>query len=164
MPTQKIEKDAKRGLLLVAALAASVAVAAAGCGSASTDATAQAKAPAAAQAEAPAAAATATAGSYIDFADYEANKDAYASSNVVLFFNAAWCSTCKIVRDNIAADPTSIPADLTIVQVDFDSATELKRKHGVTVQHTFVQVDPAGNELAKWAGSLTAEEIAQNTV
>ena len=93
MPTQKIEKDAKRGLLLVAALAASVAVAAAGCGSASTDATAQAKAPAAAQAEAPAAAATATAGSYIDFADYEANKDAYASSNVVLFFNAAWCST-----------------------------------------------------------------------
>jgi thiol:disulfide interchange protein len=161
----------KSGLLFLTALALSVTTA--GCGSTSADspesneapAAAQAEAPAAASAEAPAAAqAEVAAGSYIDFADYEANKDAYASSNVVLFFNAAWCSTCKIVRDNIAADPTSIPADLTIVQVDFDSATELKRKHGVTVQHTFVQVDPAGNELAKWAGSLTAEEIAQNTV
>lgn len=103
-------------------------------------------------------------GSYITLADYDADKAAYSSTDVVLFFNAAWCSTCKVARDNIEADLAGIPSDLTIVVVDFDTATDLRQKYGVTVQHTFVQVDADGNELAKWSGSVTADEIAQNTV
>lgn len=103
-------------------------------------------------------------GSYLTLADYDADKAAYASTDVVLFFNAAWCSTCKVARDNIEADLAGIPSDLTIVVVDFDTATDLRQKYGVTVQHTFVQVDADGNELAKWSGSVTADEIAQNTV
>ena len=43
-------------------------------------------------------------GSYITLADYDADKAAYASTDVVLFFNAQWCSTCKVARDNIEAD------------------------------------------------------------
>ena len=103
-------------------------------------------------------------GSYITLADYEADKSAYSSTDVVLFFNAAWCSTCKEARDNIEADLAGIPSGLTIVVVDFDTATDLRQKYGVTVQHTFVQIDADGNELAKWSGSVTADEIAQNTV
>lgn len=103
-------------------------------------------------------------GSYITLADYDGDRGAFAATDVVLFFNADWCSTCKVARDNIQADLASIPAGLTIVVVDFDTATELREKHGVTVQHTFVQVDADGNELAKWSGSVTADEIAQNTV
>jgi thiol-disulfide isomerase/thioredoxin len=103
-------------------------------------------------------------GSYITLAEYDANKGRYASTDVVLFFNAEWCSTCKKARDNIEASLASIPADLTIVVVDFDTANDLRQKYGVTVQHTFVQVDADGNELAKWSGSVTADEIAQNTV
>jgi hypothetical protein len=103
-------------------------------------------------------------GSYITLADYDADKAAYSSTDVVLFFNAAWCSTCKVARDNIEADLAGIPSDLTIVVVDFDTATDLRQKYGVTVQHTFVQVDADGSELAKWSGSVTADEIAQNTV
>ncbi len=53
---------------------------------------------------------------------------------------------------------------MTIVVVDFDTANDLRQKYGVTVQHTFVQVDAEGNELAKWSGSVTADEVAQNTV
>jgi thiol-disulfide isomerase/thioredoxin len=104
------------------------------------------------------------AGAYISLADYQASKDSYASSKVVLFFNATWCSTCKKARGNLEADLSAIPSDLAIVLVDFDSETDLKRQYGVTVQHTFVQVDADGNELAKWSGSLTAQEIAENTV
>jgi hypothetical protein len=48
--------------------------------------------------------------------------------------------------------------------VDFDNETDLRKKYGVTIQHTFVQIDKDGNSLAKWAGSTTAEEIAEKTV
>ena len=103
-------------------------------------------------------------GSYITLAEYEADKAAYDAGDVVLFFNASWCSTCKIARDNLTADPAAIPEGLTIVTVDFDEATDLKQQYGVTLQHTFVQIGPDGAELAKWSGSVTAEEIAGNTV
>jgi thiol-disulfide isomerase/thioredoxin len=103
-------------------------------------------------------------GSYITLAEYEADKAAYDAGDVVLFFNASWCSTCKIARDNLTADPAAIPDGLTIVTVDFDEATDLKQQYGVTLQHTFVQIGPDGAELAKWSGSVTAEEIAGNTV
>ena len=108
-------------------------------------------------------AAQSAAGSYITLADYEGSKDMYAASDVVLFFNASWCSTCKEARENLEADPAAIPAGLTIVKVDYDDSDELKQKYGVTVQHTFVQVDADGNELAKWNGSVTADEIAKQT-
>lgn len=160
----------KSGLLFLTALALSVTTA--GCGSTSADSPESNEAAAAAEtalaetplAETPSAGTGSGPGAYIDFADYEANKAAYDSTDVVLFFNAAWCSTCKVARDNIESDLSAIPSDLTIVLVDFDSAQDLRKKYGVTVQHTFVQVDPAGNELAKWASSLTTEEIAKNTV
>jgi len=103
-------------------------------------------------------------GSYITLAEYETNSAQFDDTNVVLFFNAAWCSTCKKARENIEADLTAIPSDLTIVMVDFDSADDLRRKYGVTLQHTFVQIDPAGNELVKWSGSSTPSQIAENTV
>lgn len=103
-------------------------------------------------------------GSYITLQDYEGSKERYINSDVVLFFNANWCSSCKIARDNIESSLDSIPSNLTIVLVDFDLETELRKKYGVTIQHTFVQIDKNGDELAKWAGSLTAEQIAENTV
>ena len=103
-------------------------------------------------------------GSYLTLREYEGSKDLYINANVVLFFNANWCSTCKIARDNIESNLDSIPSDLVIVVVDFDSETELRKKYGVTIQHTFIQVDMNGNQLAKWSGSVTAEEIAKRTV
>ena len=107
--------------------------------------------------------AAAASGAYIDLATYEAGKDMYAGTDVVLFFNAAWCSTCKEARENLEAEPAAIPAGLTIVAVDYDDSDALKQKYGVTVQHTFVQVDADGNEIAKWNGSVTADEIAKQT-
>lgn len=98
-------------------------------------------------------------GAYLTFADYEANEDAFASTKVVLFFSAIWCSTCKRARDNIEADLAAIPADLTIVVADFDTAIELRRTYGVGIQHTFVFIDNQGNEIKKWAGSVTTDDI-----
>lgn len=106
----------------------------------------------------------AASGAYVTLAEYEGSKDRYADSDVVLFFNADWCSTCKEARENLTGDPAAIPAGLTIVKVDYDDSDALKQKYGVTVQHTFVQVDADGNELATWSGSVTADQIAEQTV
>lgn len=108
----------------------------------------------------PAAAAT---GAYITLAQYEGSKDMYADGDVVLFFAADWCPTCQEATKNLEANPAAIPAGLAIVRVDYDNSDDLKQKYGVTTQHTFVQVDADGNEVAKWTGSVTADEIAKQT-
>ena len=110
-----------------------------------------------------AAPAAAASGAYITLAQYEGSKDMYAEGDVVLFFAADWCPTCQEATANLEADPAAIPAGLAIVRVDYDNSDELKQKYGVTVQHTFVQVDADGNEVAKWSGSVTADEIAKQT-
>jgi thioredoxin 1 len=103
-------------------------------------------------------------GSYLTLQEFEGSGDRFKDADVVFFFNANWCSTCKIARDNIESNLNAIPTGLAIVVVDFDREIELRKKYGVTIQHTFVQIDGNGNQLAKWSGSVTAEEIAKRTV
>lgn len=103
-------------------------------------------------------AASATDGAWIDYAAYSEDPTAYADSDVVLFFYASWCPDCQETEASLDAD--GVPEGLTVVQVDFDSETELRQEYGVTVQHTFVHVDDEGAELKKWTGATTGAEIA----
>lgn len=84
---------------------------------------------------------------------------ASASHDVVLFFRASWCPTCKAVDADINAHLKDIPASLTILDVNYDDSTALKQKYGVTYQHTFVQVDAQGNLIKKWSGSPTLSAL-----
>lgn len=88
---------------------------------------------------------------------YGPEKIATAASrgNVVLFFRASWCPTCKAVDADIKANLGSIPENLTILDVDYDNSSALKVKYGVTQQHTFVEVDKDGGLIKKWLGSPT---------
>jgi thioredoxin 1 len=99
-------------------------------------------------------------GTYITLADYRGNEAMYANGDVVLFFHADWCPTCQATEEDLTANAAAIPPGLTIVKVDYDDSDDLKRQYGVTTQHTYVQVDPDGNELAKWTGSMTSADIA----
>ena len=93
------------------------------------------------------------AGSY---ESYAGDKLAYAETgNVVLFFRASWCPTCRALDKNIKENLSAIPTDLKILEVDYDNSQELKQKYGVTTQHTLVQVDKDGNMISKWSGSPT---------
>lgn len=102
------------------------------------------------------------AGSYIDYAAYEKEKNAVSDTKVVLFFHAPWCPICVGVEKTLTSAP--IPPGLTVVKVDFDSALELRQRYGVTIQHTFVQVDPSGRQLAKWSEGTAADQILGKTV
>lgn len=104
---------------------------------------------------------TVSAGYYLPYESFATYRDQYSDSKVVLFFNAAWCSTCQQARENIEASLGEIPADLAIVLVDFEDSIELRKKYGVTVQHTFIEIDSAGELLGKWSGSVTVEKIVE---
>ena len=94
---------------------------------------------------------------------YDASLLARAETGkVVLFFHAAWCPTCKGLEKNINMNLNDIPTDLTILKVDYDTASDLKDKYGIVIQHTLVQVDSKGNEITKWTGGYDIASIVKH--
>lgn len=94
------------------------------------------------------------------YSSYDTSKLANANNGkVVLFFHAPWCPHCKATDADILKNLSSIPSNVTILKVDYDSSGELKNKYGVTYQHTFVQVNSGGDKLKLWAGSATLNDI-----
>ena len=84
------------------------------------------------------------------------------AGKVVLFFRASWCPTCKALDANLKTNLNSIPEGVTILDVDYDNSAELKKKYGVTYQHTLVEVDSKGNMLKKWSGGETLDSVLKN--
>jgi thiol-disulfide isomerase/thioredoxin len=148
--------------LIVGASAAVLALLAA-CGGSETSTDAATSAPAASATETTPSTKPSTqepalpAGAYVDYADYQADPEAFAAGDVVLFFNASWCPTCQEAVKNL--EPADFPEGLTVVSVDYDSNLDLRKKYGVTTQHTFVQVGPDGEEIAKFTGATTIPQI-----
>ncbi len=102
------------------------------------------------------------AGAYLSAQEYEAQKASRAGTRVVLFFHAPWCSSCRATERALAQ--SGVPAGLTLVKVDYDTAQSLRQQYGVTVQHTYVQVAPDGSALTKFAGAISGADILAETV
>lgn len=91
---------------------------------------------------------------------YSAEKIALAADhNVVLFFHAPWCPYCRALNEDIEKNLNAIPHNLSILKTDYDTEVALKKKYGVTYQHTLVQIDKDGNMIQKWSGSPTLAEF-----
>ena len=90
---------------------------------------------------------------------YENTDIALLSGDIVLFFHASWCPTCRALDNDINEHLKDIPGGLSIVKVDYDSHQSLRQQYGVTRQHTLVQVDNQSNKLALWSGSPTLEAL-----
>jgi len=90
-----------------------------------------------------------------------ANYAAAEGDKRVLFFHAAWCPFCQEADRDFNANLEKIPAGVTLLKTDYDNAKDLKKKYGVTYQHTFVQVDASGNAVTKWNGGGINELIAR---
>ena len=89
-----------------------------------------------------------------------------ASDRRVLFFYANWCPTCQPADESFSTNQSQLPTDVTVLRVNYnDTQTDqaekdLAKKYGVTYQHTFVQIDAAGNEVAKWNGGKIDELLS----
>lgn len=60
-------------------------------------------------------------------------------SRILLFFHADWCPTCRNFEKQISE--TTLPKDIVIYKVDYDTADELKKKYSILSQSTWVQID-----------------------
>lgn len=99
-------------------------------------------------------------GVFIDFADYTADPSKYSNSKKIYFFHAEWCPVCKGIEQEINNDPSRIPNGVTLIKVDFEQETRLRKDYEVTYQYTFVQIDNDGKEVAQWTASNLDKVIA----
>jgi len=102
------------------------------------------------------------AGAYLTLDEYQNQMADRAGTTVVYFFHADWCPSCRATEDSLTT--AGVPDGLTVVKIDYDTATDLKREYGITQQHTFVQVDEDGAQLAKWTGSVTGDDIKAQAI
>lgn len=91
-------------------------------------------------------------GAYKDYSSQTLQAEQAKGSKVVLFFHAPWCPFCKAADKAFLEKISQIPTGVTVLKTDYDSEKELKQKYAITYQHTFVQIDSAGNQVSKWSG------------
>lgn len=91
-------------------------------------------------------------GDYKDYTEDSVSMESQNGKKVVLFFYASWCPYCRDADGVFKNRLKDIPSNVTILKTDFDTEKELKKKYGITYQHTFVQVDSNGLLITKWNG------------
>lgn len=75
----------------------------------------------------------------------------------VLFFHAPWCPVCREEDKKLLSWYTNQGFPLSVYKVDYDSSLELRKRYGVTYQHTFVKIDGKGNAITKLQGPTDSE-------
>lgn len=80
---------------------------------------------------------------------------------VVYFFAATWCPDCLATYKDIKANFSKLPMNLTVVFVNYDKSPDLKKKYGITAQHTFVVIGAMGEKKKVWSGSTTVSDLVK---
>ena len=90
--------------------------------------------------------------SYIPYNELTAKSLLAAGKNVVLFFHAWRCPSCKSLNTELTTKLSTLPSNSIVLKVDYDNSSDLKKKYGVTSQHTLVRIDKDMNLVAKNVG------------
>ena len=83
-------------------------------------------------------------GGYQDFS-LETYQRLLGQKPFALFFHASWCPTCRNMEKEIQENLSQLPQDLTLLKVNFDQETEIKKKYGLTQQSLVKIIDGKGN-------------------
>ncbi len=96
-------------------------------------------------------------GSYTVYSESAVSSALAAGKKVILFFHAPWCPTCKAADANFLKE--TAPVNTIVFKTDYDSNVALKKKYGVTYQHTFVSLNTDGSLKKKMSGADTFAEL-----
>lgn len=101
--------------------------------------------------------------SYIPYDEVTAKSLLAAWKNVVLFFHAWRCPSCKSLDRELAAQLSTLPENSVVLKVDYDNSTDLKKKYEVRSQHTLVRIDSEMNLVAKqtWGDAEAVAKMLQ---
>ncbi len=81
-----------------------------------------------------------------------------AGQPVALHFHADWCPTCRAQDKTLESMKSEKGLDLTILQVNYDTEKDLKKRFNVRTQSTMV-VLKGTKEVARLAGDTSADSI-----
>ncbi len=91
------------------------------------------------------------------YIDYNADILPTLSGDIVLFFHADRCPTCRQAEKNFLDE--GIPSGLTILKVNYDKEIKLKEKYAILTQTSFAYVKSDGTLIKRWVGGLTIWDI-----
>ncbi len=97
----------------------------------------------------------------VDFTSEAAALDYAKVGPTLYFFTAPSCTSCTQATRDFNENISDLPAGMTIVTVNFDTAQTLKSKYNVTSAHTFVVIDQSGGALSTWKGGGVNEILAR---
>jgi hypothetical protein len=83
-----------------------------------------------------------------EYLAYSQEAVSQAIGRKLLFFHASWCPQCRALEASIKQE--GVPEDMTIFKVNYDTATELRQRYGITLQTTVVEIDDTGKEIMKF--------------
>lgn len=84
-------------------------------------------------------------------------EDLQGQEKFALFFSAEWCPKCVATKKAIDQTPGKFK-NVRLLDIDYDTATELKKEYGITLQHSLVFFEADGS-LAGKATMPTDDEI-----
>lgn len=101
-------------------------------------------------------------GRYADYGESEIAARGY--DETILFFYASWCPECRAFDEAIRE--SNLQPGVQILKVNYDTATDLRQKYGVTLQSSFVSVNDNGEKIVYWQGygkDKSVDAILENT-
>ena len=88
---------------------------------------------------------------YIDYSSEALAKATENNGKAVIWFAALkWCPSCQAADRDFRANFDKVPKDVSIMKIDYDTATDLKKKYAIVMQDTFIYVDSKGKEITRW--------------
>ena len=105
---------------------------------------------------------SASSAEYKEYTEQAFNQAIQDNKKIVLFFHANWCPTCRALDEEITSGLSRVPADTTILKVDYDNSGGLTQTYKITYQHTMVLLQGSRTQPGNtWQGGGLDELIFQ---
>jgi len=99
---------------------------------------------------------------YLDYSEKNFASSQKTGRTLLFFAATTWCSNCVELEKQIKTHISELPNDITILKVDYDNDRETKAKYLVTMQTTLVLLDGNGDEIKRWIGTGSFDDLMEN--